>query len=208
MKGRKPRFKGNNIRASVKLDPESLRRFLDDLKRLEFVARKKVVDKALLGGGEVIRAEADRNAPGPYIVMELRDGKAVKKFKGQNGAIYKGLADDSRCVVIGPDSAHWYYRFPEYGSKAHGVTKRKRTRTVLALRKSGMTTKDIRKSNAGALGRKPVMAWMQAGKLIIARRVRGMTAKPFLRPAADSKSEAANQAMGRVLASEIKKALR
>ena len=209
MKGRRPRLKGNNIQASIKIKPESLKRFLDDLKRLEFVARKEIVDTALLAGGEVIRAEAESRAPGPHIVKELEDGKTVKKWKSSSQAgTYKGIVDSSRCVVIGPDSAHWFYRFQEFGTKTHGVTKRKRTKTVLDLRKSGMTTKDIRKSNAGALGRKPVMAWMQAGKLIIARTVRGMAAKPFLRPAADSKGEAANQAMARVLASEIKKALR
>jgi HK97 gp10 family phage protein len=63
----------------------------------------KVKKRAAEAGGEVIRGEADRMAPGPHIVMQT-------KAKG-----------DRVRVDIGPDDEHWYYKFFETGVGRHDI---------------------------------------------------------------------------------------
>jgi len=62
------------------------------------------VGAAVEEGGEVIRQEANRLAPGPHVVMEVEEGKG---FASAN---------------IGPDEEHWYYRFFETGAGRHLIT--------------------------------------------------------------------------------------
>lgn len=62
---------------------------------------------------------------------------------------------DSAEAEIGPVKAKWYYKFAETGTQAHGP-KRKKNK---------------------------FMRWNENGKLILARRVRGVRAKPWLQPA-------------------------
>lgn len=64
---------------------------------------EQVKKRAAEAGGEVIRTAADRNAPGPHIVMET----TVKGSRAQ--------------VHIGPDDEHWYYRFFETGVGPHDI---------------------------------------------------------------------------------------
>lgn len=64
--------------------------------------------RAAEAGGEVIRADANRNAPGPHIVMDTK----VKGSRVQ--------------VEIGPDEEHWYYLFFETGAVEHGIKPKNR----------------------------------------------------------------------------------
>ena len=62
------------------------------------------IGAAVEEGGEVIRQEANRLAPGPHVVMEVEEGKGFATAK------------------IGPDEEHWYYRFFETGAGRHLIT--------------------------------------------------------------------------------------
>lgn len=119
-----------------------------------------VLEVAVQAAATVIQAAANPMAPGPNIQQETVERKPSRVR-----------------VQVGPDKAHWYYRFAEFGTSAHGP-KRK--------------------------GRK-MMVWQGGEGLIFARRVEGVPAKPFLRPAADGHSDQAQDAMGAVLRSAIMK---
>lgn len=69
-------------------------------------------------------------------------------------------------VSVGPDLPHWYYRFFETGTAGHGPRRRR------------------------------FMVWQDGGGVIVARFVSGVGAAPFLRPAMDGNSGAAQVAMG------------
>ena len=59
---------------------------------------------------------------------------------------------------IGPLKRYWYYKFAESGTRAHGPKK----------------------------ARRKFMMWRDNGKRILAKRVRGIQAKPFLKPALEN----------------------
>lgn len=77
-------------------------------------------------------------------------------------------------VDIGPDEEHWAYRFIEFGAKPHEI--------------SGS----------------PLIFEGRNG-LVITKKVQhpGLTARPFLRPAAKSQQDAARDAAGNVFKKEI-----
>lgn len=79
-------------------------------------------------------------------------------------------------IEIGPDEEHWEYRFVEYGATEHEI-----------------------KGN-------PLVFEGKKG-LIITRKVNhpGLAAKPFMRPAAVRKQDAAKDAAGKVFKAEIDK---
>lgn len=62
------------------------------------------VRRATVAGAEVIRDQARALAPGPHVEVEVVSAT-------QNGAQ----------VDIGPDQAHWYYRFFETGAAPHEI---------------------------------------------------------------------------------------
>lgn len=107
------------------------------------VTRSQLLD-ALEAGGEVVRAAANAKAPGPHVVMQ-RD---------------KQIVETLATVSIGPDKAHWYYRFAETGAQPHEISPRTRKRLRAVKFTSG-------------------------GEVEFARVVAhpGMGARPFLRPA-------------------------
>lgn len=120
---------------------------------LQAKARGAILEKAALKGAKVIEQEAERNAPGPHIVSEVRaSGTYAVEFG------------------IGPDAAHWYYGFFETGTGAHIITPKK-GRAIAFV---------------GAGG--------EAVRFLAAHP--GMKARPFLRPALDSKSGEATAAVG------------
>ena len=120
---------------------------------LQTKARGAILEKAALKGAKVIEQEAERNAPGPHIVTEVR---ASAKYAVEFG--------------IGPDAAHWYYGFFETGTGIHIITPK--------------TGRAIAFSGAG-------------GEVVRFLAVHpGMKAKPFLRPAFDTKSGDATAAVG------------
>lgn len=202
----RPSFKrAKNIRARITIDPKSLAEFNRKLERLAQAVREEVVKTALAAGGAVVQSAAEQKAPGPYIGVEVMKGSEL--MKGWRSGAAQGIKPNALYVAIGPDKEHWYYRFHEYGVKAHGVSKRKRTRKEINARIEQGRTARARLKREYA-GKRPAMVFSIDGKLIFARKVKGYAAKPFLRPAADSQGPAAMQAIGQVLKREIEKAAR
>lgn len=116
------------------------------------LAPRAVLEAAVEAAAEVVRDAAVPNAPGPGIGKEK--------------------SEDTETVVsfhVGPDKAHWYYRFAETGAQAHQIT----PRVARAL-------------------------WIE-GRFVAGARHPGMPAKPFLRPASDENKPAASAAAGKVI---------
>jgi HK97 gp10 family phage protein len=202
----RPRLRqSTNVRAKLSIDPKSLAEFQRAMKRLKQAVRREVVELALAAGGSVIHDAAEGKAPGPFIGLEIMTGSEL--MKGWKSAGAQGIVSNGIYAVIGPDDKHWYYRFSEYGVKAHGVKKRKRTKKEITLRAQSPRSmrRSIKKSFAS---RRPTMVFTINGKLIFARKVKGQVARPFLRPAMDSQGNAAVNKMGEVLGREIDKAAR
>lgn len=202
----RPSFKGaKNIRAKLTIEPKSLADFNRKMQKLAQATREDVVRAGLAAGGAVVQSAAEQKAPGPYIGVEVVKGSEL--MKGWRSGSAQGIKPNALYVAIGPDKDHWYYRFHEYGVKAHGVKSRKRTRKEITARSiQGRTAyRGLKRQFAG---RRPAMVFSIDGKLIFARKVKGYAAKPFLRPAADSQGPAAMQAIGQVLKREIEKAAR
>jgi hypothetical protein len=201
---RRPSFRNTkNIQARLRIDPASLAEHNRKLKKLAAAVRMEIIKDALMAGGAVIQIAAASKAPGPYIGLDVMTGVQLTK-KWRSGTA-QGIKPDALYVAVGPDEDHWYYRFPEYGVKAHAVTRRKRTRKEIQARFSSPRSarSSIRKQFAG---RKPAMVFSIDGKLIFTRKVKGFAKKPFLKPAAENNEGAALKALGDVLAQEIEKA--
>lgn len=195
-RSRKPGF-GKEIKASLRIDKQSLADMLKALRTLALAARREVVEKALLAGGNVAQAEMQKRAPGPYIEVEFVRGGSIKKGTA-SGSEKKAIQLTGVYVAVGPDSDHWYYKFTDSGTKAHGVTKRKRTRMQQHTRRRDLTLR--------ARNLKPAMAWKQGGRWIFTRKVRGMSARPFMQPAMDAAHNDIMAAIGQTFAEEFEKA--
>lgn len=202
--------RAKNIRAQLRIDPRSLDDHKRRLKRLESAVRIEVIRRALGEGGKLIQRAANTRAPGPHVIIEVLTGTELAR--GWRAASARGVKSDGIYVAIGPDRTHWYYRFMEYGVKAHSVGRRKRTRYQQHLGKQGVRISKARKYRTGAKqarttgSTRPAMVFTIDGRLIFARKVAGFAARPFLRPAVDSQGDAAIAALGRELEREIKKA--
>jgi HK97 gp10 family phage protein len=91
-------------------------------------------------------------------------GARVVKRYAQASAPGPGISITTKSTAehasadIGPVKSKWYYQFAESGTKAHGP-KRQRGK---------------------------FMAWRESGKLVLAKRVRGVQARPFLKPALEN----------------------
>jgi len=83
----------------------------EKLQKLGVKARASLLS-ATKAGGDVIQEEANRNAPGPHIVMG-----------------HEKAQDSQAEVDIGPDEEHWFYRFFEFGAGAHEI----KAKTAAAL---------------------------------------------------------------------------
>lgn len=109
----------------------------------------------------VIQEAANPKAPEPHIIVEEmeKSGRQVT-------------------VGIGPDDAHWYYRYLETGASAHEI-----------------------RGN-------PLLRFEGREGLVITGAVNhpGMAAKPFLRPAFDEKKNAAKDEVGAELKKVIERA--
>jgi len=152
---------------------------LDELtRRLRAVgaATHLVFREAAGAGAHVVQRYAIANAPGPHIGVEIQ------------------VESDTKVTAsIGPLKHKWFYRFRELGTKAHGP-KHKKTRFQSYLKKVGSTVSDRRVS---------MMRWYQGGQPIFARKVRGVTARPFLQPAMQRTDEIV-EAVGEVYLRAIK----
>lgn len=111
------------------------------------------LEKAVESGAKIVQTAADGAAPGPNIKQEITL-KTPSKVE----------------ACIGPDKAHWYYRFVETGAGAHGISAKK----------------------AGAI------AFEGNQGLVITKSVAhtGMAARPFLRPALDNNQTQVRDAVG------------
>lgn len=132
------------------------------------VAPETVLTPAALKAAEVVVDEARSRAPGPHVIAEI-NRRAMKKGE--------------LMVEIGPDKAHYYYKFFETGVQPFEIDLSKgRSRRASGKRRRT-------RGNARAL---------KFGEQFASHIQRGgMAARPWLRPALDSKQDAAKEAMGR-----------
>lgn len=119
-------------------------------------ATQAVFLDAAEAGARVIQRHANANAPGPHIGIEVKAENAERAV-----------------ASVGPKKEKWFYRFRESGTKEHGP-KHKKTRFQSYLKKVGATVSDRRVA---------MLRWYENGQPIFARKVRGVSAKPFLQPA-------------------------
>lgn len=194
-----------NTRGGIGLDPASVEKFKKQMEELRNSVRKEIVEKALYAGGGVIHDAAENKAPGPHIVVEVMTGAEL--MKGWSSAAAQGINAKYMYAVIGPDKEHWYYRFSEYGTKSHGVKRRKRTVKEITAR-MGASRDQRRSIKKSFAGKRPAMVFEINGKMIFTRQVRGVAAKPFMRPAIDSNGNAGVRELGEILASEIEQVAR
>ena len=111
---------------------------------------RKVLGEGAAAGAKVVLRKAKPNAPGSKKL-------GYKVFRHTNVAV----------SLVRPIRGHWYYKFRENGSKAHGPKKTWRK----------------------------FLMWRENGKKIIAKRVRGIQARPFLRPALENNLQEVQDAM-------------
>lgn len=130
---------------------------LDKLRQMDLNVKAEL-RAAVVAGAEIIREAANSMAPGPNI--KLRVASATQRAVE---------------VEIGPDAAHWYYRFFEKGARPHEIRGR------------------------------PLLAFEGERGLVITPRVShpGMGASPFLRPAHDANEGPATQAIGARLRAQV-----
>lgn len=174
----RPRMAGN-VKAKLSLEPEHYAKFKAQLKELVRAARKEVIEQALLAGGQIIYEDASAKAPGPFVVMRLVGGRSLRKRVDPKFA--NVVKSNGKFVAIGPDAKHWYYRFSEFGAKAHDIFAGKSKTLYFVGRDGAVFVKS-------------------------ARQTGGVRKRPFLRPAVDNNSDAAVKTMGVVLKREIEKA--
>lgn len=141
---------------------EGLDELLENFMRLIELGMGTPVTQAAEVGGAVLRAAAEENAPGPYIVSQ------VIRFD-------VGYAE----VGIGPDKQHWYYRLFETGASPHVITP------------------DTKKALFGGGLEHPLLQVNHPG----------FPARPFLRPALDSRKDVVLLAMGAEFWKHIEKAV-
>jgi len=142
----------NGVRVEIK----GLNDLLAKLEKLGDAA-DAALGAAAEAGAEELKRRMIPNAPGPHIEVELR-------YLGGGRVIYD----------VGPDKAHFYYRFFETGTARHMVLPRR----MKALKFGG---RYAAKASAG-----------------------GMAAKPFMRPAVDEGQDKVKDAMGDVLKKAVK----
>ncbi len=143
-------------------------------------ASRSVFREAAEAGAHVVQRHAIANAPGPHIGVEIEVESGTKAT-----------------ASIGPLKHKWFYRFREFGTKAHKAKKGRGKRSFYSY------LKKIGRSDLAATEPVPVMAWKQGGQSIFARKVRGVSAKPFLQPAIQRTDEIVD-AVGAVYLRAIK----
>lgn len=119
-------------------------------------ATQSVFREAAEAGAQVIQRHANADAPGPHIGIEVKVESTVRAV-----------------ASVGPKKEKWFYRFREFGTKEHGP-RHKKTRFQSYLKKVGATVNDRRVA---------MLRWYEGGQPIFARKVRGVSARPFLQPA-------------------------
>ena len=143
---------GNKTTKTVEGLPELKAAFA----RVSKIGSKAALSLAGRSGGQIIVDAANKNAPGPNIIQ-------VEKVNTGNRVV----------IWVGPDRAHWYYRFFEYGAGSHVI--------------------DVGKG-------KTALRFPGEGEIAFTgtRPHPGITAKPFLRPALDNNVDMVVGVMGGV----------
>lgn len=140
---------------------------------------------ALHAGADVIETEAERRAPGPHIVRG-------------NEVLTGGMAE----IEIGPDEAHWHYRYAEFGASPHEITGKKESYTLFKARSS-------KKKGETPEPRKVLGSMVFQGRngLVVTKRVShpGRKAKPFLRNTMTEKQDQTVEEIGKLFKAEIDK---
>lgn len=121
---------------------------------------QQVLEAATTAAAVVIENAAEPAAPGPNL-DHVTSEKSAKRVT----------------VQVGPDEAHWYYRFAEFGAKPHPE------------------------------GKKGPLAFVGENGPIVVGSVQhpGRSRAPFLRPAVDGHREEATAASGDVLRGAVLK---
>ena len=130
------------------------------LKAMEKKARNELMDEMAKAGVPEIEDPANRDAPGPHIIH-----KVTKRTK-------TGIE-----VSIGPDEAHWHYRFSEFGAGEHEITVKSRRALSFEGDRGVVVTRSVRHP--------------------------GIVARPFLRKNFDEKKEKAINMMRDVFYGEM-----
>lgn len=139
------------VRVQMKLEGSA--ELMTRLKAIGARASQAVMDAAVAGATPIL-FDANLRAHSPHVIAEAQQKEGANKAT----------------VRIGPDKAHWYYRFFEFGATVHEIKAKK----ALALLFPG-----------------------QNGD-VFAKKVEhtGMAARPFLRPAMDTRKDDATRAAG------------
>lgn len=170
---------GRDNAIKLSLDKNSYAKFSRQLEKLEKAARKEIVDRALLAGGQVIKDAADSRAPSSQtVVLETLTGRTLKKKRKTLNA-----KSSARFAAVGVRNKRWFDRFFEFGASKHDIS----------VSKPGSVAFE---GNAGLV------------VVPFAKNTGGVPMRPFLRPAVDEKGAAAITAMGEVLKREIEAAVR
>lgn len=144
---------------------------LDEItRRLRAVggASESVFRNAAEAGGRVIRTAALSNAPGPEIGIEVV------------------VESSSRATVsVGPLKNKWFYRFFETGTKAHKARKSAFTKYLNRIGRTDLSATE------------PVPLMMWVGGRFFAKKVKGVAARPFMKPAMERVDEISD-AVGQV----------
>jgi HK97 gp10 family phage protein len=168
-----------NVKARLSIEPASYAKHKAQLKELVRAARKEVIEKALRAGGVIIHEAAEEKAPGPGVVMQIISGRTLRKKVDPKFA--NVVKNNGKFVAIGPDKKHWHYRFFEFGARPHDI-KAKRGGMLVFEGDDGLVFVPAAKNTGG------------------------VPKRPFLRPAVDTRGDAAVRAMGQTLKTEIEKA--
>lgn len=135
--------------ATEDVEISGLEEIIENLNRLKDLPEDDLKTVAIAGAQPLIDG-ANRAAPGPHIVYKVK------------------ITSTGVEVKIGPDKAHWHYRFFEYGATAHEI--------------SG----------------KPLLIFEGREALVITHMVKnagGVVAKPFMRNTLDSQAAAVMPAL-------------
>lgn len=130
------------------------------LKAMEKKARDELMDEMMKAGVPVIEEPANRDAPGPHVIH-----KVTKRSR-------TGIE-----ISIGPDEAHWHYRFSEFGAGPHEITIKNRRALSFEGDRGVVVTRSVRHP--------------------------GIVARPFLRKNFDERKEKAIKRMRDVFYGEL-----
>lgn len=173
---------------------DELQKFLD---ALPAKMEANVMRSALRAGAQVIAQEAKANVP--VDTGRLRDSIRVTT-RSRRGTVYASVKAGSKDtkkkvsekrgggISVSYENA-WYAHFVEYGTAPHFIG------TKFA---KGLVLRSNKRATSGFAKR-----WMNVGVVVEGVHHPGSKAKPFMRPAMDSRAQAALLAVGNAIKSRL-----